>query len=59
MGQSQSAKRLTFGSSGEFGPVASFLLDRESAGEMELTDRQTKKFQEFQSAQDYYKQKRE
>jgi hypothetical protein len=33
-----------------------YWTDRESAGEMELTDHQTKKFQTFQSAQAYYKQ---
>lgn len=33
-----------------------YWTDRESAGEMELTDQQRKKFQTFQSAQDHYRQ---
>jgi hypothetical protein len=33
-----------------------YWTDRESAGEMELTDQQSKQFQTFQSAQAYYRQ---
>jgi hypothetical protein len=32
-----------------------YWTDRESAGEMELNNQQSKKFQTFQSAQTYYK----
>jgi hypothetical protein len=32
-----------------------YWTDRESAGEIELTDRRSKKFQDFQSAQNYYR----
>jgi hypothetical protein len=35
-----------------------YWTDRESAGEIELTDRRDKKFQDFQSAQNYYRQRR-
>jgi hypothetical protein len=31
-----------------------YWIDRETAGEMELTNQQSKKFQTFQSAHDYY-----
>jgi hypothetical protein len=33
-----------------------YWTDRESAGEIELTDRRSQKFQDFQSAQTYYSQ---
>jgi hypothetical protein len=33
-----------------------YWTDRESAGEMELTDQQSKKFQTFQLVQAYYRQ---
>ena len=36
--------------------IGHYWTDRESAGEMELTDQQSQKFQTFQSAQAYYKQ---
>jgi hypothetical protein len=38
--------------------IGHYWTDRESAGEIELTDRRSKKFQDIQSAQEYFRHRR-